>query len=110
MYADVAYFGNGYYGLEAASCGYFGGQPAEMSWPQAAMLAGLVQGPSVDDPVTHPADARAREEHVIGRLVDAGIAHPGAGRAGAAAPALGLLAHGGQGSLYALRHRTSPII
>jgi len=24
MYSDVAYFGDGYYGLQAASCGYFG--------------------------------------------------------------------------------------
>lgn len=72
MYADVAYFGNGYYGLEAASCGYFGVPPASLSWAQAAMMAGLVQAPSQDDPVTHPASARAREEHVIGRLVATG--------------------------------------
>lgn len=69
MYADVAYFGNGYYGLPAASCGYFGVQPAGLSWPQAAVLAGLVQAPSAYDPLTSPAQARAREEHVVGRLV-----------------------------------------
>ena len=45
MYADVVYFGNNYYGLKAASCGYFGVEPAGLSWPQAAMLAGMVQGP-----------------------------------------------------------------
>src|ERR1700691_4149375 len=72
MYADVVYFGNNYYGLSAASCGYFGVQPANLSWPQAAMLAGLVQGPSLDDPLTHPANARTREVHVVGRLVATG--------------------------------------
>src|ERR1035437_3159146 len=68
MYSDVAYFGNGDYGIAAASCGYFGVPPASMSWPQAALLAGLVQGPSEDDPLQHPVQARQREAHVIGRL------------------------------------------
>lgn len=72
MYTDVAYFGHGYYGLAAASCGYFGIHPAGLSWPQAAMLAGLVQAPSVDDPLAHYAAARAREAHVLGRLAAVG--------------------------------------
>jgi membrane peptidoglycan carboxypeptidase len=72
MYADVAYFGQGFYGLEAASCGYYGVPPEQMSWPQAALLAGLVQGPTLDDPLAHPAAGRAREQHVMGRLVAVG--------------------------------------
>ena len=72
MYADVAYFGQGYYSLGAASCGYFGVMPAELTWPQAALLAGLVQAPSTYDPVSHPALARSREVHVLGRLVATG--------------------------------------
>ncbi len=72
MYAAVAYFGHGYYGLAAASCGYFAERPAALSWGQAAMLAGLVQAPSADDPLTHFASARAREAHVLVRLIDTG--------------------------------------
>jgi membrane peptidoglycan carboxypeptidase len=72
MYADVAYFGHGYYGLTAASCGYFGVPPAGLSWPQAALLAGLVQAPSADNPIGHFAAARAREAHVLGRLAATG--------------------------------------
>jgi membrane peptidoglycan carboxypeptidase len=72
MYADVAYFGHDYYGLGAASCGYFGVTPARLSWPEAAMLAGLVQAPTADDPIAHLAAARARESHVLGRLVATG--------------------------------------
>ena len=72
MYADVAYFGHGYYGLGAASCGYFGVTPARLSWPQAAMLAGLVQAPSADDPIAHFAAARARQAHVLSRLAATG--------------------------------------
>ena len=72
MYADVAYFGHGYYGLAQASCGYFGTVPAGLTLPEAATLAGLVQGPSADDPIGHYARARAREAHVLGRLVVTG--------------------------------------
>jgi membrane peptidoglycan carboxypeptidase len=72
LYADVAYFGHGYYGLAAASCGYFGVTPAGLSWPQAALLAGLVQAPSADNPIAHYGVARAREAHVLGRLAVTG--------------------------------------
>jgi membrane peptidoglycan carboxypeptidase len=73
MYAGVVYFGNNYYGLERASCGYFGVQPDRLSWPQAAVLAGLVQAPSAYDPLRYPALARSREGHVLGRLVATGV-------------------------------------
>jgi membrane peptidoglycan carboxypeptidase len=69
MYAAIAYFGHGFYGLTAASCGYFAKPPSRLSWAQAATLAGIVQAPSADDPLVHPAMARAREAHVLGRLV-----------------------------------------
>jgi membrane peptidoglycan carboxypeptidase len=97
MYADVAYFGHGFYGLAAASCGYFGVPPAGMSWPQAALMAGMVQGPSVDDPLTNPANARAREVHVVGRLVATAKLTPAQGRAALAVPLSSLVSHAGQG-------------
>jgi penicillin-binding protein 1A len=72
LYAEIAYYGHGYYGLEAASCGYFGKQPAELTLVQAAMLAGIVNAPTYDDPLAYPAQARARLVHVIGRLAAVG--------------------------------------
>ena len=72
LYSGIAYFGHGYYGLAEASCGYFGVTPARLSWAQAALLAGLVQAPSADSPIGHYAVARAREAHVLGRLVATG--------------------------------------
>jgi membrane peptidoglycan carboxypeptidase len=72
MYAEVAYYGNQYYGLQAASCGYFGVEPSQLTWPQSALLAGAVNAPTADDPRTNPANARAREVHVVGRLVAVG--------------------------------------
>jgi membrane peptidoglycan carboxypeptidase len=97
MYADVAYYGNGYYGIQAASCGYFGVSPAELSWPQAAMLAGVVNGPSLDDPVTNPVNGRVREEHVIGRLVATGALTQAQASQALAVSVPAMLAHGGQG-------------
>lgn len=95
MYAGVVYFGNGYYGLAAASCGYFGVRPAGLSWPEAALLAGLVQGPTADDPVTHPATARAREAHVLGRLVATGVLAPAQAATAQAVPLATMLAQSG---------------
>jgi membrane peptidoglycan carboxypeptidase len=95
MYTDVVYFGNGFYGLRQASCGYFGVEPTSLSWPQAAMLAGMVQGPSVDDPLNHPANARIREKHVIGRLVATGKLTQAQASAALAVPLSSLVADAG---------------
>jgi penicillin-binding protein 1A len=72
LYAEAAYYGNGYYGLEAASCGYFGHPAKDLTVNQGAMLAGVVNAPSVDDPISDPDNARARLEHVIARMVAVG--------------------------------------
>jgi membrane peptidoglycan carboxypeptidase len=68
MYAEVAYYGHGYYGLEAASCGYFGRTPGRLTLVQAAMLAGAVNAPTYDDPLVYPRQARTRLVHVLGRM------------------------------------------
>ena len=47
-------------------------RPAGLTLPEAATLAGLVQGPSADDPIAHYARGRAREAHVLDRLVATG--------------------------------------
>jgi membrane peptidoglycan carboxypeptidase len=95
LYGDVAYFGHGFYGLANASCGYFGVQPAQLSWPQAALLAGLVQAPSVDDPLSNPANGLSREQHVLGRLVSVGAISQASADAFLKVPLPALLAHAG---------------
>ena len=72
LYGEVAYYGHGYYGLEQASCGYFGHPAADLTITQGAMLAGVVNAPSLDDPVNDPVNARVRLQHVIGRMVAVG--------------------------------------
>jgi penicillin-binding protein 1A len=89
LYAEVAYFGHGFYGLAAASCGYFGHPPAALTVTQGAMLAGVVNAPNADDPVSAPAQAHARLAHVIRRMVAVGDLTPAQGAQALSAP-LGL--------------------
>jgi len=69
MYLNAVCYGNGYWGEAAAAYGYFGVAPSKLSWAQAALLAGLLQAPSRYDPYRHFELARARQKHVIERLL-----------------------------------------
>ena len=69
MYLNAIYYGNGYWGDEAAAKGYFGTKPSQLTWAEAAMLAGLPQAPSAYDPLHHFALAKQRQHHVLDRLV-----------------------------------------
>lgn len=73
MYLNVAYFGHGFYGLEAASVGYFDQVPQNLDWAQAAMIAGLLQAPTDYDPVDHSRAALLRRHHVLDRLAATGV-------------------------------------
>ncbi len=97
IYSAVEYFGHDYYGLAQASCGYFGLPPSAMSWPQAALLAGLVQAPSAYDPLVHPDLARARQLHVVARLVATGVLTSAKSRQVLAAPVSQLVRNAGRG-------------
>lgn len=89
LYLADAYFGRGFYGLPAAADGYFAKSPAQLSWSQASMLAGLVQAPSAYDPMRHLSAGRLRQRHVLNRLVNTGILSAAQADAAFAAP-LGL--------------------
>ena len=89
LYLADAYFGQGFYGLPAAADGYFAKTPAQLSWSQASMLAGLVQAPSAYDPMSHLSAGRLRQRHVLNRLVNTGALSAAQADAAFAAP-LGL--------------------
>jgi penicillin-binding protein 1A len=72
LYLDDGYYGHGFYGLTAATEGYFGVAPGRLTEAQASLLAGLFQAPSAYDPLVHPDAARARQAHVLDRLVAVG--------------------------------------
>lgn len=73
LYLNKAYFGDGYYGAEAASLGFFG-KPAEaLDVPEAALIAGLIQSPSAYAPTINMEKAIARRNIVLLMMLDNGV-------------------------------------
>ena len=64
-YLNTVYFGEGFYGVEAAARGYFRKSAAELQPAEAALLAALVRAPSSDAPCLAPDRARARRNLVL---------------------------------------------
>jgi membrane peptidoglycan carboxypeptidase len=69
MYLNAIYYGNGCWGYVTAARGYFGVGPNQLTWAEAAMLAGLPQAPSAYDPIRHFALAKQRQRQVLDQLV-----------------------------------------
>src|SRR3954468_23087916 len=67
-YLNIVYFGNGAYGIQSAAQKYFSVNAIDLTLPQAAMLAGLVQSPTNDDPITQPENAVAPRNQVLQRM------------------------------------------
>src|SRR5213593_2052300 len=72
MYLNQVYFGNGAYGVEAASRTYFGKSVTELNVKEAALLAGLPRAPSTYSPFEHGEAAKRRREVVLRRMVEYG--------------------------------------
>lgn len=73
LYVNMNYYGDGHHGIREASFGYFNVNPKDMSRAQAAMLAGIPQSPAYYQLSSNYKGAKARQEHVLYRLVDAGV-------------------------------------
>jgi penicillin-binding protein 1A len=71
-YLNTVYYGNHAYGVEAASETYFSRHAAELNLPQAALLAGLPQAPSVYDPFHNPRAAIERRNEVLYAMLNNG--------------------------------------
>jgi membrane peptidoglycan carboxypeptidase len=69
-YLNIAYYGAGAYGVEAAAKHYFSTKASELTLPQAAMLAGLVQNPDTNNPVRNASAALERRDVVLNRMVE----------------------------------------
>jgi len=72
LYLNKAYFGDGLYGVEAASLGYFGKHAADLDVPEAALIAGLVKSPSTYAPTVNATRALARRATVLDTMRDSG--------------------------------------
>jgi membrane peptidoglycan carboxypeptidase len=64
-YLNLAYFGDGAYGISAAAFHYFSKAPSELNARQAATLAGLVKNPVEFDPNVYPEKALQRRNTVL---------------------------------------------
>ena len=72
MYLNSVSFGNSAVGTAAASKIYFHRKTADLDLAQAAMLAGLVRGPTLYSPFTDWDAAKSRQLQVLAAMVDAG--------------------------------------
>lgn len=72
LYLNTIYYGSSFYGIGAASVGYFDKRPSELNLPEAAMLAGLPNAPSLYSPYVDFMMAKKRQFIVIDAMVRAG--------------------------------------
>jgi penicillin-binding protein 1A len=64
-YLNEVFYGRHAYGAQAASRTYFSKPASKLTLVQAALLAGLPQAPTSDDPIQNPNDALARRNEVL---------------------------------------------
>ncbi len=70
LYLNYIFFGQRSYGVAAAAQTYFGKSLDQLTVPEAAMLAGIPQAPSLYNPIIHPHLAAARRAYVLQRMLD----------------------------------------
>ncbi len=68
IYLNQIFLGNNAYGVEAAARTYFNKYSKDLTIAEAAMLAGLPQSPSANNPYRYPEAAKDRQEHVLRRM------------------------------------------
>jgi len=87
LYLNRVYFGAGAYGIEGATQRYFGKSARQLTLPEAAMLAGLVQAPSRLAPNHNPQGAERRAAIVLADMAELKMITPGAAKIALAHPA-----------------------
>lgn len=70
LYLNKIYLGNRAYGVGAAAQVYYGKTLKELTLAQIAMIAGLPQAPSSQNPIANPLGAKKRRDHVLERLLE----------------------------------------
>lgn len=72
-YLNIAYYGDGAYGVEAAAHHYWNTTAKDLTLAQSAMLAGIVQNPVAFDPVQNPEKAIERRNQVLKRMASSEV-------------------------------------
>ena len=89
-YLNIAYFGDGAYGIEAAARHYFSKHAAKLDLAEAALLAGVIRYPYAYDPTRHPRAAAAAPQRRAGPDDRARLGRPRRGGGGQARAAVDL--------------------
>lgn len=72
FYLNNIYFGNGYYGIESASRGYFNRGAEELSLSQIVFLCAIPNNPTLYDPVTNMDNTLARRDRILSNMQEDG--------------------------------------
>jgi penicillin-binding protein 1A len=72
QYLNTVYFGANAYGAEAAARTYFNKNAEDLTLPESAMLAGIINLPGAYDPFADPESATARRNVVLDRMLEYG--------------------------------------
>lgn len=72
LYINRIYLGQHAYGVSAAAEIYYGKNLDELTLPEMAMIAGLPQAPSKENPISDPKAAKERRDHVLQRMLEMG--------------------------------------
>ncbi|MGP4106607.1 transglycosylase domain-containing protein [Virgibacillus sp. L01] len=72
LYLNEIYFGQGLYGIEAASQTFFSKSVKDLNVTEGALLAGLAKAPNGYSPVDHPEKAKERRNVVLKAMDDTG--------------------------------------
>jgi penicillin-binding protein 1A len=72
QYLNTVYFGANAYGAEAAARTYFNKKAENLTLPESALLAGIIQLPGVYDPFLDPKTAKERRNVVLDRMLEYG--------------------------------------
>ncbi len=75
-YLNIAYFGDGAYGIQSAAQHYFNKNAKDLDLRESAMLAGLVKNPTGLDPTNSPDAARERRNVVLDRMAQLDVITP----------------------------------
>ncbi|WPZ35298.1 PBP1A family penicillin-binding protein [Thalassobaculum sp. OXR-137] len=86
IYLNRVYFGAGAYGVDAAARKYFSKSARDLTLGEAALLAGMLKGPSRYSPAADPDLAQRRTAVVLNAMADIGYINPETARQVAADP------------------------
>src|SRR3954468_12722637 len=85
-YLNTIYYGNGAYGVEAASQYYFGKKASQLTLAEASMLAGIPKGPGIYSPLANMEKAKTRQAIILKTMVENGYITKKAAQKAEAAP------------------------